>query len=208
MNGPNENWSDAQLVEGYLDGDGKCWDVLYERYSGKLLGFFINKIGNREDAADLVQDTLIEAMESIATIQHPERFPGWIFTIAWRVRAKWLTANKKRGIYDSLDDVSADGVAEPGTAYAVLTPAHQQPDNRAIAKEQLDIVRSVAARLPQSEREVFLLKFADPDMPLKEMAQTLGIKVEAVKVRWHRARNRLETWLETEYPGEFTDLFR
>lgn len=49
MNGPNENWSDAQLVEGYLDSNGKCWDVLCERYSGKLLGFFINRIGNRED---------------------------------------------------------------------------------------------------------------------------------------------------------------
>ena len=99
-------------------------------------------------------------------------------------------------------------MAEPGAAYAVLAPAHQQPDNRAIAKEQLDIVRSVVARLPQLEQEVFLLKLADPDMPQKEMAQTLGISENAVKVRWHRARNRLETWLETEYPGEFSHLFR
>lgn len=147
-------------------------------------------------------------MESIATIQHPERFPGWIFTIARRVMAKWLTANRKRGIYDSLDDVSADGVAEQGAAYAVPVPAHQQPDNRAIAKEQLDIVHSVAARLPQSEQQVFLLKFAEPDMPQKEMAQTLGISENAVKVRWHRARNRMKALLEAEYPSEFTELFR
>lgn len=208
MNGLYENWDDAQLVEAYLKGDGKAWDVLCERYRGKLLRFFINRIGNREDAADLVQDTLIAAMESIAAIHHPERFPGWIFVIAKRVRAKWLTANKKRGIYDSLDDVSEDRVAETGAAYAVLAPTHQQPDNRAIAKEQLEIVRSVAERLPQSEKAVFRLKLADPGMPLKEIAQTLRTSENAVKVRWHRARNRLETWLETEYPGEFTDLFK
>ncbi len=101
-----------------------------------------------------------------------------------------------------------DGVAETGAAYTVLAPAHQQPDHRAIATEQLEIVRSVAQRLPKSEKEVFLLKLADPDILLKEIAQTLGTSENAVKVRWHRARNRLETWLETEYPGEFTHLFR
>jgi len=208
MNGPDDSWNDAQLVEGYLDGDGKCWDVLCQRYGGRLLGFLINKIGNREDAADLVQETLIEAMGSIATIHHPERFGGWLFTIAQRVMAKWLEANKKRGRYDSLDAVSEDGVAERGPAYAVLAPVHQQPDARAIAKEQLYIVRSMAKRLPRSERAVFLLKLANPDMQQKEIAKTLRIKVAAVKVRWHRARNRLKTWLETEYPGEFTHLFR
>jgi RNA polymerase sigma-70 factor (ECF subfamily) len=198
---------DGELVEAYLKGDKKTWDVLCERYTKELIGFFLNRIGNLEDAEDLTQDTLIDAMVNLSKLRKPENFRGWIYTIARRKLAKWIEHKNRRTIYDSLDDISTDKIAETGVAYAFQAPAHQQPDNQTIAKEHLEIVLSVVEHLPKSEKEVFLLKLADPDMTLKEIAQTLRTSENAVKVRWHRARNKLKIWLGTEYPEEFTDWF-
>ena len=105
------------------------------------------------------------------------------------------------GIHEPIDE----GVLETRTPYAA--PRNQQPDNLVIAQERLEIVQSLGKQLPKSEREVFRLKFADPEMPQKEIAKTLGISVDAVKTWWRRASERLREQLEAKYPGEFTYLF-
>ena len=52
--------------------------------------FFVNKTGNREDAKDLVQETLIEAMVNLSTLQKPESFRGWLYTITRGILAKYF----------------------------------------------------------------------------------------------------------------------
>ncbi|RKU13002.1 hypothetical protein C6503_16535 [Candidatus Poribacteria bacterium] len=193
--------SDGELVTGYLKGDKKAWDTLCKRYTGKLFWFFVNETGNREDARDLVPETLIEAMINLSTLKKPESFSGWLYTIRGGILAKYFRDRYKWGTHEPIDD----SVLETRAPYAA--PRDQQPDNLVIAQEHLDIVHSMVNRLPKSEREVFLLKFADPEMPQKEIAKTLRISVNAVKTRWRRAKERLREQLEAKYPGEFTYLF-
>ena len=101
-----------------------------------------------------------------------------------------------------------DGLAETGAAYFLAAPAHLQPEERAIAKEEKNIVLDLIQRLPQSQKEVLELKIADPDMKLEDIADALGIQLNAVKLRLHRARKALAARLEAEYPGDFTLLLR
>lgn len=189
-------------MEAYRNGDKNAWDTLCKRYTSKLFRFFANKTGNHEDAKDLVQETLIEAMVNLSTLQKPESFRGWLYTIARGILAKYFRGTYKWEIHESIDD----GVLETRVSYAA--PQYQQPDNLVIAQEHLEIVCNLVERLPQSEREVFCLKFGDPEMPQKEIAKTLGISVDAVKTRWRRAREKLREQLEAKYPGEFTYLFK
>lgn len=161
----------------------------------------MNKTGNHEDAKDITQDTLIEAMVNLPTLQKPESFKGWLYKIAEGHSAKYFRDRYKGGIHEPIDD----GVLETRASYAASRD--QQPDNLVIAQEHLEIVQSLAEQLPKSEREVFRLKLADPEMPQKEIAKTLGISVDAVKTRWRRAKEKLREQLEAKYPGEFTYLF-
>ncbi|MYB94602.1 RNA polymerase sigma factor [Candidatus Poribacteria bacterium] len=193
--------SDGDLVEAYQNGDKSAWDTLCKRYTDKLFRFFVNETGNHEDAKDLVQETLIEAMVNLRALQNPESFRGWLYRIRGEILAKYFRDRYKSGIHEPIDD----GVLETRTSYAA--PRDQQPDNLVIAQEHLDIVHSMVDRLPKSEREVFRLKFADPEMPQKEIAKTLKISVDAVKTRWRRGKERLRGQLEAKYPGEFTYLF-
>ena len=118
------------------------------------------------------------------------------------ILAKYFRDRYKRRIHEPIDD----GVLETRASYAA--PTDQQPDNLVIAKEHLEIVQRLGEQLPESEREVFLLKFADPEMPQKEIAKTLRISVDAVKTRWRRGKQTLRKQLEAKYPGEFTYLFK
>ena len=188
-------------MEAYQNGDKSAWDTLCKRYTDKLFRFFVNETGNHEDAKDLVQETLIEAMVNLRALQNPESFRGWLYRIRGEILAKYFRDRYKSGIHEPIDD----GVLETRTSYAA--PRDQQPDNLVIAQEHLDIVHSMVDRLPKSEREVFRLKFADPEMPQKEIAKTLKISVDAVKTRWRRGKERLRGQLEAKYPGEFTYLF-
>lgn len=188
-------------MEAYRNGDKNAWDTLCKRYTGKLFRFFVNQTGNHEDAKDLTQDTLIEAMVNLSTLQKPESFKGWLYRIRGGILAKYFRDGYKWGIHESIDD----SVLETRAPYAA--PRDQQPDSLVIAQEHLDIVHSMVEQLPKSEREVFQLKFADPEMPQKAIAKTLGISVNAVKTRWRRGKRTLRKQLERKYPGEFTYLF-
>ena len=189
-------------MEAYRNGDKNAWDTLCNRYTEELFRFFVNKTGNHEDAQDLVQETLLEAMVNLSALQKPESFRGWLYTIAHGILAKYFRDRYKRRMDEPIDD----GVPETKASYAA--PTDQQPDNLIIAQEHLEIVQRLAEQLPKSEREVFRLKFANPEMPQKEIAKTLRISVDAVKTRWRRGKQTLRKQLEAKYPGEFTYLFK
>jgi len=198
----DQNAKDGELVAAYLTGDEEAWNMLCRRYTKELIGFFFRKVGNIEDAKDLTQDTLMEAMVKLPMLRSPESFRGWLYKIARGKQAKFFRENKRRGTRFPIDKVSVDGITETGVAYAAQTPS---PENSVIAKERLDIVYGVISRLPESQRKVLLLK--EEGMPQKAIAQELGISIAAAKVRLHRAMKKLKLELETKYPGEFTDLF-
>ncbi len=198
--------SDGDLVLRYRKGEKRAWDTLCQQYTRELCGFFIHRVGNREDARDLAQDTLIEAMRNISNLKNPESFRGWLYEIARGHLAKYFRSRYKRGIRESLDEVPVNDIVEPRVVHAA--PAYQQPEARVISQERLEIVRNMVSRLPKSECEVFRLKFEDPNLTQKEISERLGISVSAVKVRVRRGRKKLQKWLEAEHPGEFTYLFK
>ena len=201
----DEDWSDAELVQDYLNGDESAWDVIYKRYGYKLKGYFINNGVNFADAEDLAQDMLIEAIVKLSNLRNPAAFRGWLFRIAQGLMAKWFYEESRHPPHESLEGGTyKDGISEPGAAYFVAAPVHRQPEERAISKEEESIVLGLIARLPKSQREVLQLKASDPDMKMEEIADALGIKLNTVKLRLHRGRKTLAKWLEAKYPGDFT----
>lgn len=201
----DEDWSDAELVEDYLNGNESAWDFLYKRYGYKLNGYFINNGVNFADAEDLAQDTLIEAIVKLSNLRNPDAFGGWLFSIAQGLMAKWFSQENRLPPHESLEGGTyKDGLSEPRAAYFVAAPAHRQPEERAIAREERDIILDLIARLPKSQREVLQLKASDPDMKMEEIADALDIKLNTVKLRLHRGRKTLATWLKAKYPGDFT----
>ena len=197
----NIDESDAALVLSYRAGDKTAGNTLCLRYQRRLAQFFYNRgIRNREDVEDLVQDTLLQAMQKIRVLHKPESFNSWVFKIANGKKAQWFKAQKRRAVYESVPE-DFDELRETA---GELTPTYYQPERIVSIEEQLEIVQLLIAQLPKKHRRVLLL--SANGVPQKKIAEQLKIETNNVKVRLHRAREELKKQLVTRYPEMATEL--
>ena len=188
---------DEELVHQSLDDEDEgAFEILYHRYEMALLNFFFRRVGNWETAQDLMQETFIKVHTHLGTLRDRKKFSSWLFSIARQLIATHIRENQR--------NVKTDPVDEIFETY-MIEPEHRSPVESIIAEEQMAIVRALAQRLPESERRAFELRL--DNMTLEEIAETLGISASATKVRLHRAKAKLTTWMKTEYPGEFDHIF-
>lgn len=187
---------DEELVHQSLDnGDEGAFEILYHRYEVPLLSFFYKRVGNWETAQDLVQETFIKVHAHLGTLRDRKKFSSWMFSIARQLIATHIRENRR--------SIETDPVDEIFETY-MIEPEHRSPVESIIAEEQLEIVRTLARRLPESERSAFDLRL--DNMTLEEIAETLNISLSATKVRLHRAKKKLIAWMKAEYPGEFDHI--
>ncbi len=200
-----ETYSDVQLLQRYQEGDEQAGSVLFQRYRAPLHTFFKRRIsGNREDAEDLVQETLLEALKSLEGIQSPERFGAWLSTIAKRVLVKWIKEKQKQGVQVVLDATPEDELEEDELEQMLLAelfpaPVTFQPEHGVLDNELGEIRRRFECTLRPKELEVFQLRH-NSDMTFEEIRQKLGIRTGTAKSRYHRALVKFEKWLERHYP--------
>ena len=145
---------------------------LYERYAPLVRRFALYLCGDPGLADDITAETFVRAWTAPGPIRD-ETVKAYLFTIARRLYFDSLRHSRKQ---------------------TVLSEA--LPDTRARVQEQVEVrseLRSVLAamqELPELDRAVLLMR-AQSEMSYAEIALELGLSIQAVKVRIHRARSRL-----------------
>lgn len=146
------------------------WVPRLRRYARALAG-------NRDDADDLVQDTL-------------ER--------AWARSALWHGVNDMRGwLFGIMHNLHVDGVRRPRVATQPVdddTPELAMPPTQGERLAVLDL-QAALELLPVEQREILLL-VALEDMAYAEVAKTLGIPIGTVMSRLSRGRERLRALMD------------
>ena len=183
QNAPGSQTADTQLVElvkQARDGNRRAFDQLIDRYQGDIHRMIYYRIRARMDAEDLTQDVFIRAYRSICRLREPERFRGWLYTIAVNRVNDYLRKKRVRSIFTSSDE----GVD--------IQPDAEEHRERPEALEQVlkeDFWRQVgriAKKLSKMEREVFMLRFLD-SLNINEIAQILKKSESTVKTHLYRA---------------------
>ncbi|RKU16696.1 hypothetical protein C6501_05175 [Candidatus Poribacteria bacterium] len=186
--------SDAELVRSYQSGNTEAWNELCIEYGPRLAEFFRSwQSGNTADVQDLVQDTLLAAMEDIHKIEDPQSFNAWILTIATRKRISWFKEQEKRESYLPSED-----------EFMETTPVYLGPEHIAVNNEYLQIVMDLMKQLSENQRMVILLSAIG--MKQKEIAEQLNIKVGNVKVLLMRGKEKLIARLKAKYPDDYADI--
>jgi len=123
--------SDDKLVNAFLQGTEDAGNTLCKRYTLELRRFFTRRTENLQDAEDLAQETLGEAMANLSKLRDPRRFRGWLYKIAHGHLLRYYRAGNESGIHISIAEIPDDDGA--GQANSVLAvPEHEWPDNRVI----------------------------------------------------------------------------
>ena len=166
---------------------------LYERYSGQILGFCVNKLGSRDEAEDALQSTFLNAHRALQRGVTPEAELAWLFKIAHNVCLTRRRSTRRRGRVESPSDFAA---------VQDVLPAPPQESSE-------DLMRLTAAleHMPESQRRAILLREWQ-GLSYHEIADELKLSQSAVETLIFRARRALASNLESEakQPGALSRM--
>ena len=162
-----------------LAGDTEQYAELVGRYRDRYSRFAARMLGSVDEAEDAVQDAFIRAFEQLRQCRDPDNFAGWFFLI---LRNRCLAERRR---------VARAG---PGTD-AVVVLATEQADGPLVQEERRRALQQALLGLTPEQREVFVLKHVE-DLSYEEIAGRLGASIPSLKMRMHRAYDRLRERLK------------
>ncbi len=187
-----EREDDVQLIRKILSGDDDAFNTLVQKYGKSIHALVWRKIGDFHYAEEITQDTFLQVYEKLPTLKDPNQFAGWLYVIANRLCIAWI--RRQRPAMQPLDDTSVKAIDNLAYERYIL----EQRELEA-TEHRHEIVDGLLTKLPESERTVMTLYYLG-EMTTKEIGDFLGVSVNTIVSRLHRARKRLQ---ET---GEFFQM--
>ncbi|GHH70213.1 RNA polymerase sigma factor SigM [Streptomyces sulfonofaciens] len=182
--------SDKALLARHVAGDPDAFGELVRRHRDRLWAVALRTLGDREEAADAVQDALVSAYRAAHTFRGQSAVTTWLHRITVNAcldRARKTASRKTSPIEDT---ERLEHLLEPHEAASV--PAERKD----LSRELLDALRT----LPAEQRAALVLV----DMhgyPVAEAAGILDVATGTVKSRCARGRARLLPLLTHLRPG-------
>jgi RNA polymerase sigma-70 factor (ECF subfamily) len=193
--------SDEALAARAAAGDASAFEALVTRYQSRVFRLGCRLAGSESDAADVLQETFLQAYRHLSSFRYEARFGTWLYRIATNAALMHRRARARRPA-DSLDAFLPE-FDDAGTHRA--TPEQLVVTNRVeelIDRKSLaDKARAAVDRLPDACRAAFVLRDLE-DLPTMEVAHVLGIEPAAVRQRVHRARLLLRGYLNALAKGQ------
>lgn len=173
----------AQLVSAAQAGDREAQSALYERYQGSALALAYRKVGNWDEAEELVQDVFIHAFDRLDQLRVPEAFGGWLRQIVRRMAINRLTRRRV-------------AVAMESEAIEAVYTCSDTPLDDVLGGERNEQVRCGLERLGDIDRKT-LEAFYMGGQSLIEMSDQFEAPIGTIKRRLHVARKRLAREMES-----------
>lgn len=173
VGGMTDERSDVALIEAYRGGEERALSSLLDRWAPSIHRFGLKMCRNPEDANDVLQDTLLAAARGVRDFRGASSLSTWLYAIT---RSFCIKRHRKREPEPLGEDVMMN-----------IEAPHAAPDEAASDKEIGAALEEAIEALEPMYREVLLLRDVE-GLTAPETAEVLGIAVDAVKSRLHRAR--------------------
>ena len=187
--------SDTDLIERTLAGDQSAYADLVKRHQRFVFTLAVRFAKNREDAEEIAQDCFIKAYRSLESFQRQSKFTTWLYSIVYTTAM--TTLRKKRIATDSIDD-------EDTFIQVENKPSSYDENNLENKSRSFYLSQAIDQLLPDDATIITL--FYKGEQSLEEIAQTMGIEANTVKVKLFRARQRLKDKLERNLKHEAKEL--
>jgi len=184
---------EARLLEGLRAGDEASFEELIRLFGGRMLAAGRRILGNEEDAQDALQEAFLSAFRKIDSFAGQAKLGTWLHRVAINAALMKLRSRGRRReqqIEDLLPKFTPGGHFEE-------TPGRwgEAADGPALRHEVQEVVRAGIERLPENYRIALTLRDIE-ELSNDELAEQLGVTVNAAKIRVHRARMALKELLD------------
>ena len=175
--------ADVELINRILAGEDTAFASLVKKYEKQVHALAWRKIGDFHIAEEITQDTFLKVYQKLSTLKDPKQFSGWLYVIATNLCRAWL--RKKRLETEPLGDTEIASIDETYSRYIA------EERTKVTVEAQREVVKALLAKLKESERTVMTLHYFG-GMTCEEISRFLGVSTSAIKLRLHRARQRLK----------------
>jgi RNA polymerase sigma-70 factor (ECF subfamily) len=174
--------ADTQLLDAARGGDPRALDELLERHQRRVYRFGLKMCRDPEDAKDVLQDTLIAAARTIRDFRGASSVSTWLYTIA----RSFCIKHRRRSKFAPEQEESLEA-REPGLEARQVADPTRTADEELVGRQVEGALEKAIAGLDPMYREVLVLRDVE-GLSAPEVAEIMGLTVEAVKSRLHRAR--------------------
>lgn len=192
--------SEKQLVQAAKSGDFKAFMALIDAHKDKIYGLARKLAGNEQDAEDIVQDSLLKAIDKIDQFRGDASFGTWLYSIALN-EARAHYGKQQRTELKPIEEYLPSGSAESHD-HAMRLMDWKNPHDQLEESELRQTIDEAVAELPYKYREAFLLRYVE-ELSVKEVARLIGQSEAATKSRILRARLALRDKLDKIFGGHY-----
>ncbi len=168
--------SDLELVAAARAGASQAFTDLVRRHGARVWGLLWSRTHRRTDVEDLTQETFLRAYRQLPTLEHTDRFAGWLLSIAARTWSDWRRAKAR---------------TEVGLEAIQVEPAQPAPEST----NDRDALRAAVTSLPEPLRDT-LVQFHFGGKSYRELAALFDVTEAAINARLTKARQLLRERLE------------
>jgi RNA polymerase sigma-70 factor (ECF subfamily) len=179
--------ADLDLLRAHVAGDRDAFTELFHRHRDRLWAVALRTLGDREEAADALQDALLSAHRAAARFRGDSAVTTWLHRIVVNACLDRIRRRQTHATVPLPDGVHTDG--EPGRHTGGVEPAAPARDHETVL-----MVRHALAELPAEQRAALVLVDVQ-GYPVAEVARILGVAEGTVKSRCARGRARLAVLL-------------
>lgn len=173
--------TDEQLVAAYVKGNNAAFDKLLKRYESKVYTYIAYSVQDQELAQDLFQDCFIKIITKLQRGQYTEngKFASWVMRIAHNLIIDHHR-QRQSAVMLSNDESEVDLFSD--AAIAVV----ENREREMIDTQTMNEVKALIKLLPQSQRDVVLMRFYK-DMSFKEIAEVTNVSINTALGRMRYA---------------------
>ena len=186
-----EERSDLELLRAHVDGDTSAFAVLFHRHRDRLWAVALRTLGDREEAADALQDALLSAHRAATRFRGDSAVSTWLHRI---VVNACLDRIRRRQAHPTVP--LPDGAKPTDDRW----PSGPEPAAPAPDHDTVLAVRQALTRLPPEQRAALVLVDVQ-GYPVAQAAEILGVAEGTVKSRCARGRARLALLLGSLHPA-------
>jgi RNA polymerase sigma-70 factor, ECF subfamily len=193
------SFQDQQALVQLRRGNWSAMEDLVRRYQDRLYVTLLRMVNDPDDAADLVQETFVRAMQGVARFEGKSALYTWLFRIAVNL----ALSHRRSNSYRKSVSLDADREAEENTVNRQAAGLRRQlsqetEDDPAISAErrmEYERLLEALAELEPDFRAVIVLRDVE-ECDYDQMAVILEVPVGTIKSRLFRARLALREALE------------
>jgi RNA polymerase sigma-70 factor (ECF subfamily) len=200
----HDRLDDGALVELARVGDPSGFRIIMQQHNRRLYRVARGILADDGEAEDVVQETYVRAFENLALFRGESSLATWLTRIAINE-----ALGRKRKRRQTTDLSNLDLINEQGERRILMFPGARtdsNPEANANRAEIRRLLERAVDGLPEAFRIVFVMREVE-QMSVEETATQLGIPLETVKTRLHRARRLLREALAEKLESALQDAF-